>query len=258
MSHISEKMIPMIDPANRVVVVTGASSGIGAALGKGFSRRGARVVLVARRFERLEAVAQNCAGEVLIVAADLITDTGRQSVVQNTMERWGTIDILVNNAGMGIYAHFSDCTESDWHRIFEINLFSAVFLTKLVLPIMQARKKGLVINMASIGGLIAHSDNVSPYVASKHALVGFSRGLSRDVADKGIRVMAVCPHLTQTEFFKTSPGADKMAPVVEKYKKFMDTPEDVACGILDQLDSDRLVVFPTRKPEMVYQKQRDL
>jgi len=248
----------MINPANQVVVVTGASSGIGAELGRAFSRQGARVVLVARRFELLKTVSQDCSGEVLVLTADLTKDTDRKSAVQKTMERWGGIDILVNNAGIGMYGHFSASTESDWRRIFEINLFSAVFFTQLVLPIMQAQKKGLVINMASIGGLIAHSDNVSPYIASKHALVGFSRGLARDVADDGIRVLAVCPHLTRTEFFKASPGAEEMAPVVEKYKQFMDTPADVARGILDQLNSGQLVVFPTQKPAMAYQKQRDV
>ena len=195
---------------------------------------------------------------VLVVTADLTQDTDRKAAVQKTMDRWGGIDILVNNAGMEMYGHFSASTESDWRRIFEINLFSAVFLTLLVLPTMQARKKGLVINMASIGGLIAHLDNVSPYLASKHALVGFSRGLARDVADDGLRVLAVCPHLTRTEFFEVSPGAEEMAPVVKKYKQFMDTPADVARGILDQLNSDRLVVFPTQKPAMACQKQRDI
>jgi short-subunit dehydrogenase len=112
--------------------------------------------------------------------------------------------------------------------------------------------------MTSIGGLIAHSDKVTPYVASKHALVGFSRGLARDLAGTGIRVLAVCPHLTETEFFTVSPDAEKMAPVVEKYRGFMDSPEEVAKGILDQLDSKQLVVFPTTNPARAYEKQKDV
>jgi short-subunit dehydrogenase len=116
----------------------------------------------------------------------------------------------------------------------------------------------MIVNMASIGGLIAHSDKVTPYVASKHAVVGFSRGLARDLAGSGIRVLAVCPHLTDTEFFSTSPGAQEMAPVVEKFKSFMDRPEDVARGVLEQLDSDRVVVFPTAKPAKAFEKQRDI
>jgi short-subunit dehydrogenase len=139
-----------------------------------------------------------------------------------------------------------------------VNVFALVFMTQAVLPFMHSQGSGIVVNMASIGGLIAHSDRVTPYVASKHAVVGFSRGLARDLKGTGIRVLAVCPHLTDTEFFSVSPGAAEMAPVVEKYKSFMDTPEDVARGILEQLDSDRLIVFPTAKPAGAYEKQRDI
>jgi short-subunit dehydrogenase len=153
-------MAPMTNFTNQVVIVTGASSGIGAALVKVFSKKGAHVVLVARRRNRLEEVSQECAGESLIVIADLTKEADRKSVIQQTLDRWGRIDILINNAGRGMYGRFAASSETDWRQLFEINLFSAVFLTQDVLPIMQAQAKGLVINMASIGGLIAHSDNV--------------------------------------------------------------------------------------------------
>ena len=258
LNHISAKVVFMINLSDRIVVVTGASSGIGAALARAFSHRGAKVTLVARRLKQLNDVSRACSGEVLVVAADLTKEVDRQRIVQETMDRWGRIDMLVNNAGRGMHGHFMTTTEAEWRQIFEINLFSPVFLTRIILPIMQAQGNGLVINLASIGGLIAHSANLTAYVASKHALVGFSRGLAMDLADKGIRVLAVCPHLTDTEFFRTSAGAREMASVVEKYRKFMDTPEQVARGILEQLDSDKLVIFPTAKPAQAYAKQRDI
>jgi short-subunit dehydrogenase len=258
LSHISAKGVSMTHLADQVVVVTGASSGIGAALAQAFSQQGAKVTLAARRLKQLNDVSRDCLGEVLVVAADLTEETDRQHIIQQTMQRWGRIDILVNNAGQGMYGSFMTTTEADWRQIFEINLFSPVFLTQIILPIMQAQGKGLVVNLASIGGLIAHSDQVTAYTASKHALVGFSRGLARDLADQGVRVLVVCPHLTDTEFFKTSPGAQEMAAVVEKYRNFMDSATDVARGILDQLDSDRLVIFPTPKPAKAYEKQRDI
>lgn len=248
----------MINLANQVVIVTGASSGIGAALAQAFSQKGAYVVLVARRLQRLNQVSGECSGDVLVVKADLTKDSDRKSIVKQTVERWGRIDILVNNAGMGMYGHFMTTTEADWRQLFEINLFSHVFLTHSVLPTMQARGKGLVINLASIGGLMAHSDKVTPYLASKHALVGFSRGLARDLVGTGIRVLAICPHMTKTEFFKVSSGAREMAPVVQRYIDFMDTPEDVAWGILKQLNSNRIVIFPTPKPAKAYEKHRDV
>lgn len=248
----------MIDLQGKVVIVTGASSGIGAALGQAFSREGARVTLTARRLNRLQEVAGRSPGEVLVIPADLNREKDRGEVVRQTVARWERVDILVNNAGLGMYGDFMATTETDWRRIFEVNLFSLVFMTRAVLPIMQSQGKGLVVNMASIGGLIAHSEKVAPYVASKHAVVGFSRGLARDLAGTGIRVLAVCPHLTDTEFFTVSPGAREMAAVVGKFKSFMDSPEEVARGILTQLDSNRLVIFPTDKPARAYEKQKGI
>ena len=248
----------MVNLDGKTVILTGASSGIGAALAVALSHRGARLTLAARRLERLRAVAQKCPGEVCVRPADLTREDDRKQVVGQTLDRWGRVDILVNNAGLGIYEDFLSATEADWRRIFEINLFAMVFLTREVLPHMQSQGGGIVVNMASIGGLIAHSDKVTPYVASKHAVVGFSRGLAKDLAGTPVRVLAVCPHLTDTEFFTASPGAEEMGPVVEKLKSFMDRPEDVARGILEQLDSDRLVVFPTAKPAKAFEKQRDI
>ncbi len=248
----------MFDLKGKTAILTGASSGIGAALAVSFSEKGANLTLAARRSDRLEKVAQKCAGGVLPLAADLTRDSDRRRIVEQTLERWGRIDVLVNNAGLGIYGDFLSAGEEEWRQIFEVNLFALVFMTRAVLPHMQSRGSGIIINMASIGGLIAHSDKVTPYVASKHAVVGFSRGLAKDLAGSGIRVLAVCPHLTDTEFFTASPGAREMAPVVEKFKSFMDRPEDVARGILEQLDSDRLIIFPTAKPARAYEKQKDI
>jgi short-subunit dehydrogenase len=248
----------MVDLKDKTAILTGASSGIGAALAVAFGQKGANLTLAARRLDRLKEVAQKCPAEVLTLAADLTRDSDRRRIVQQTLERWGRIDILVNNAGLGIYGDFLSAGEEHWRQIFEVNLFALVFMTRAVLPHMQSRGSGIIVNMASIGGLISHSDKVTPYVASKHAVVGFSRGLAKDLAGSGIRVLAVCPHLTDTEFFTASPGAREMAPVMEKFKSFMDRPEDVARGILEQLDSDRLIVFPTVKPARAYEKQKDI
>ena len=248
----------MVALKGKTAIITGGSSGIGAALAIQFSQRGTRLTLTARRLDRLQKVARKCPGEVFPIAADLTRETDRARIVQQTLERWGRVDVLVNSAGLGMYGDFLSTGEEDWRQVFEVNLFALVFMTRAVLPHMQSRGSGIIVNMASIGGLIANSDKVTPYVASKHAVVGFSRGLAQDLAGSGIRVLAVCPHLTDTEFFTTSPGAREMAPVVEKFRIFMDRPEDVARGILEQLDSDRVVVFPTAKPARAYEKLRDV
>lgn len=248
----------MVNLNGQVVLVTGASSGIGAALGVMCSEAGAKVALTARRPDRLKETANACLGETLTLPGDLVEADHRKALADQCIKRWGQIDILINSAGLGMYGDFVSTTESLWRRLFEINLFSAVFLTRIVLPHMQKRNQGLIVNMASIGGLIAHAARVTPYVASKHAVVGFSRGLAKELKGTGIRVRVVCPHLTATAFFEVSPGAKEMLPEVEKFRTFMDSPEAVARGIINQLDSEKLVLFPTEKPAMAYEKQRDL
>jgi short-subunit dehydrogenase len=248
----------MVNPSDQTVLITGASSGIGAALAQAFSAKGVKVALTARRLDRLKETAAGCSGETILLPGDVLDGDHRESLVDQCVNKWGRIDVLVNNAGMGMYGDFASSTEALWRQLFEINLFATVFLTKTVLQVMRKQQDGLIINMASIGGLIAHSSHVTPYVASKHAVVGFSRGLAKDLKGTGVRVLAVCPHLTATEFFDVAPGAREMAPQVEKYKDFMDSPQDVARGILEQLDSRKLVIFPTENPARAYEKQREL
>ena len=131
-------------------------------------------------------------------------------------------------------------------------------LTREVLPAMVERGQGLILNIASIGGLVAHADKVSPYISSKHALVGFSRALAKDLAGSGVRVKAACPHLTATEFFRTGPGAGEMSSEAEKFREFMDDPGEVAGGILAKLDQEGLILFPTDKPARAFAKMRDV
>jgi short-subunit dehydrogenase len=246
------------DLKDQIAILTGASSGIGAALARLFSQRGARVVLAARRLERLEKLAQDCPGQTLIIPADITSAPDRERIVLATLDAWGRVDVLVNNAGLGAYGPFLEFGPERWRSLFEVNLFAAVFLTQLVLPAMLEQHRGLVINLASIGGLAAHSDQVTAYVASKHALVGFSRGLARDLAGTGVKVKAVCPHLTATEFFEAGEGAELMAGEVDKFRAFMDSPEAVAQGVLDRLDDEGLIIFPTDKPARAWAGLRDI
>lgn len=248
----------MPDLQDKIIIITGASSGIGAALCRTCSIHGAKVALAARREDLLQRVASECPGETLVIPSDVTTDQGRRDIARKTLEKWGRIDVLVNNAGLGAYGPFWEASPGEWRELFEINLFSLVFLTSEVLSPMLERDRGVIVNVASIGGLVAHSPNVSAYVASKHAVVGFSRGLQKDLAETGIVVKAVCPHMTATEFFEASPGAEAMRSEVEKYRSFMDSPEAVAEGIVAGLDGNGLIVFPTDKPARFFEKTRDV
>jgi short-subunit dehydrogenase len=166
--------------------------------------------------------------------------------------------MLVNNAGLGCFCDFMEAEEFLWRDLMEVNLFAPVFLTRLFLPMMLAQRQGMIVNIASIGGLVAHSAKVSPYVASKHGLVGFSRALAKDLAHTGVKVKAVCPHLTATEFFDKGQGASEMQEAVQDIKNFLDRPEDVAKGILKGLDAPGVILFPTEKPAKAFQKMRDI
>jgi len=243
---------------DKVVIVTGASSGIGAALAAKFSAEGARVALVARRAGNLMAVVSSCPGKTLSISADVTEPDDRDNIIEIVTSNWGRIDILVNNAGIGSYGDFESTTEVLWRNMLEVNLMAPVLLTKAVLPTMRSQGSGLIVNVASIGALMAHSENVTPYVASKHGLLGFSRALARDLEETSISVLVACPHLTNTDFFTSSECADEMVPVIEQFRDFMDNPEDVAAGIVRQLDSQRLVIFPTEKPARAYEKYRDI
>ena len=243
---------------DKVAIITGASSGIGAALARSFSKEGAHVALAARRMEKLHEVADTCSGDALVVECDVTSPNGRKRLIEEAIERFGRIDILVNNAGIGMYGDIEDTEESDLRRLFEVNVFAAFFLTQLVLPAMKENGSGLILNMGSIGGLIAHSNKVTAYVASKHALVGFTRGLARDLAGTGVDAKVICPQLVDTGFYQTSVGARDMEGVIEKVKSRMDTTDQVVTGIMKGMFSDQLVILPTEKSEKAYERFRDV
>lgn len=239
-------------------LITGASAGIGAALAAALATAGVNLTLCARRAEPLEALAAALPGPCLAVAADVTQPDHRQRLIDTHLARWQGLDILVNNAGLGSYGDFLATDEDTWRELFEINLFAPVLLTRLALPALQASGAGLVLNVASIAGLVAHTERVAPYVASKHALVGFSRALARDLAGSGVRVKAACPHLTDTNFFAASAGAAELAPVAARARRHMDSAADVAAGILAGLDRDGLIIFPTAKPAETFARLREL
>lgn len=241
----------------RIAILTGAGSGIGAALAGLMSERGARLALVGRRANKLAETAKLCPEPTICLPADVTSAEDRAMIVDRTRRAFGGLDILVNNAGLGGYGSFTDLTETEWRMIFEVNVFAPAFLIGLVLPNFLEKNSGLILNVGSIASLIAHSDKVSAYAASKHALLGMARGLARDLEGTGVRVVTACPHLTDTEFFDAGPDDRGLAETAAKYRKFMDSPKDVARGILEQLDSANQVIFPTDKPRKAYEKSRE-
>jgi len=241
-----------------VVVITGASSGIGAALARRCAALGAHVVLAARRADKLSEVARTCVGEPLPVVCDVTAAADRARLVGTALECYGQVDVLINNAGIGLYAPFERTDEVDLRAVFEVNFFAVFLMTQEVLPSMRAARRGAIVNVASTGGLIAHTTDVSGYLAAKHAVVGMSRGLRRELEGTGITVQVVCPHLTDTDFFGAGIGAEAMQPVIEPVRGKMDTSEEVAEGTVAEIGAGPFLVLPTQRAQAAFARFREV
>lgn len=201
--------------ARQVVIVTGASSGIGEATARRLARAGASVVLTARRHDRLVALTRELdpAGErVLTVAADITDAHDRARLVQAVLARFGRIDALVNNAGYGMRGPVECVPVELLRRNFETNVFSLVALTQLVLPGMRERGDGCIVNIGSVAGRIARPLS-SVYDSTKHALEALTDGLRGELRPFGVRVTLIRPGFILTEFADTanSASADVLA-----------------------------------------------
>ena len=185
--------------ANATVWITGASSGIGEALAYDLSRRGARLVLSARREEVLHAVRDRCArpDDHLVQPLDLADADSLHAAADRVLERCAAVDVLVNNGGISQRSLARETDLSVVRRIMEVNFFGAVTLTKAVLPSMLARQSGHLVVVSSVVGKFG-TPMRSAYAASKHALHGYFDSLRAEVHDDGVRVTLVCPVFVAT------------------------------------------------------------
>jgi short-subunit dehydrogenase len=184
------------------VVVTGASSGIGEATAYRFAREGARLTLIARRTDRLRAVAKSVealGGKARVETLDVAQDDDVRAAIRGAVEAFGTVDVLVNNAGFGLYAPLEVVPRADVERVFQVNTFGALSCIQAVLPFMRRRGRGLIINVSSIVGKRA-LPMTGVYGATKHALQALSDALRMELRGTGVEVSVVCPGYTATEF----------------------------------------------------------
>ncbi len=189
----------LFDVSGRVAIVTGASSGFGERFCRLLAANGASVVAVARRRERLEALAAEQDG-VTAHPCDVTDDAACEALVARTVERFGTVDILVNNAGASDEQAAIDEPMSAFRAVVELNLNACFLLSKLVAQPMRERGSGSIVNIASVHGLVASAPNSqAAYVASKAGLVNLTRELALQWVRHGIRVNAIAPGYFETE-----------------------------------------------------------
>lgn len=190
-----------MDIENRVMIVTGASSGIGAATARLAASQGAKVVLVARRADRLAALAEELPG-ALAVPADLREPGEVQRVVQATLDAHGRVDVLINNAGQGLHLPLERVAVDDLRAIMELNVYTPLLAMQAVLPAMRKQGGGAIVNISS-GTTRMVIPGVGAYAATKAALNMLSLVARAELAAEGIVVSVVYPSITATEFHET-------------------------------------------------------
>lgn len=225
--------------AGKVVIVTGASQGIGARLAAALRERGARLCLTARSEAHLSSAAGS--GD-LIVPGDLTVESVRSSVIAETIRRWGRIDILVNNAGRGSYYTASTTPLDDARSLFELNFFAPLDLTRRAVPWLR-ETHGTVVNVSSIAGQVS-LPWLSVYSASKFGLAAMSSALRTELRRDGVHVMGVFPGYVNTDFQAHAAGPRPPARVLAG-KRFAISVENCAEAIVSGIvHRKRTVVAP--------------
>lgn len=237
----------------KVVLVTGASSGIGQATASMLAARGAKVVLGARRLDRLQELAASITrerNEAIAHALD-VTDRGSmQAFADHALQRFGRIDVLVNNAGIMPLSPMAALKVDEWDAMLDVNVRGVLHGIAAVLPAMQAQGSGHVINVSSIGGLYA-MPTAAVYCATKFAVRAISDGLRQE--NDRIRVTCVYPGVVESELASTITDADTAAAIAA-FRKVALKPEAIAAAIVhaigqpEEVDTSDIVVRPVAHP----------
>ena len=191
---------------DKIVVITGASSGIGRQLAVDFARRGAKLALVARRKDKLlETQKQLGNADSKIFICDVSNSNEVKKTSQEILSKFNKVDILINNAGFNIHGEFENLSLVEIENIMKVNYFGVVNFIKYLLPSMLKQRHGRIVNIASVSGLEGVPKSAA-YSASKYALIGLSESLYFELKPKGIHVSVFCPARTKTDFFLNNPS----------------------------------------------------
>lgn len=244
----------MLNVENKVVVITGASSGIGEATAKLLAKNGAKVVLGARRSDRLEVIAKDIHAEGGIAEYQTLDVTQRsqvQAIVQFAQSKFDRVDVLINNAGIMPLSALEQLKVEEWEQMIDVNIKGVLYGIAAALPIMKAQKFGQIINLSSIGGH-AVSPTAAVYCATKFAVGAISEGLRQEVGGD-IRVTVISPGVTESELAQSI--TDETARLgMQEFRKIAIPALAIARSILfaiaqpDDVDVSEIIVRPTASP----------
>jgi NADP-dependent 3-hydroxy acid dehydrogenase YdfG len=223
-----EQGMKMEDLSGKVAVITGASSGIGGAAAKLLADEGVQVVLVARREDRIKALAEEIGDQAIAVTADVGNPENVARLFDTVRDRFGGLDLLFNNAGVGINNIFADSKPEDWKTQIDANLYGVLYCTHAAIPLMQGRSGAMISSVSSVGGRYG-VETWSVYNATKFAVVGFHDALRKELGPSGIRVSVIEPGAVWTEWGNNVPE-EKM----RERRKAIDAlhPEDIAQALV--------------------------
>ncbi|MFZ4289163.1 SDR family oxidoreductase [Variovorax sp. HJSM1_2] len=238
---------------NKVVIITGASSGLGEASARLLAARGARLVLAARRTDRLQALVKELeasGAQAIAVATDVVDMDQMQTLADAALKRFDRIDVLVNNAGIMPLAPIAKGKVDEWSRMIDVNIKGVLHGIAAVLPTMTAQNSGHIINIASVAGLKVFTPIGTVYSATKFAVRAISEGL-RTEAPAGVRTTIVSPGAVESELKHGSTDADAVAGVAAFYEANQIPADSVARAIVyaveqpAEVDISEIVLRPT-------------
>lgn len=222
-----------IDFKDKVVVITGAASGIGKASAMQFSAEGAKLVIADINIEAATEVAAEIGEHAIAVKVDVAEEASCRALVEKTIEHFGRLDVLFNNAGIsGVRASTADQTGADWRRVIDVNLNGVFYCSKYAITEMLKAGSGVVVNTASVDGLVGMA-SVPHYTAAKHAVIGLTKACAREHGRQNIRCVAVAPGFidtTMTQECFSQAESDALASQVPNGRRAQ--PEEVANMVL--------------------------
>lgn len=222
-----------------LVVITGASSGIGAAIAQRFSEAGHPLLLVARRVENIEALGLP---NTMCRKVDVTDATGFRAAIKDAEAEYGPVDCLVNNAGIMLLGQIDTQDPGEWQKMFDVNVMALLNGMQAVLGEMKARNHGTIINISSIAGKKSFPNHAA-YVGTKFAVSAISENVREEVADTGVRVMAICPGAVETELLGHTTSQD----IIDGYQDW----KEAMGGALVADDIARTAAFMYAQPQGV-------